>query len=95
MRTSWSLEILEKSLFFKPYSTIRLTTVLSDTHKILDISFTENPSSIKLSIKILGTTNLLVPTCGVHKPKVEHSILRDMIALRSANPSLRKSSIDK
>ena len=86
-----------KNLFFKPYSTIHLTTVLSDTHKILDISFTENSSSIKFSIKILGITNLLVPTslCGVHKPKVEHSILSDMKALRSANPSLRKSSIDK
>ena len=60
----------------------------------MDISFTENPSSIKFSIKILGMTNLLVPAafCGVHKPKVEHSIQRDMIALRFANPSLRKSS---
>ena len=64
--------ILEKSPTFKPYSIIRLRTVLSDTHKILDISFTGNSSSIKFSIKILDITNLLVPTalCGVHKPKV-------------------------
>ena len=89
--------MLEKFLIVKPYSTIRLRTVLSDTHKVLDIYFTENPYSIKFSIKILGITNLLVPTalCGVHKPKVEHSILRDMIASRSVNPSLRKSSTDK
>ena len=63
----------------------------------MDISFTENPSSIKFSIKILGMTNLLDPAafCGVHKPEVEQSILRDMIALGFANPSLRKSPIDK
>ena len=85
------IEILEKFLTVKPYSTIRIRTVLSDKYKILDISFTENPSSIKFSIKILGITNLLVLTalCGVHKPKVEHSILRNMIALRYVNPSLR------
>ena len=67
------------------------------THKILDISLSEKPSSIKFSIKILRITNYLVPTvfCGVHEPKVEHSILRDMIALRSVYPSLRKSSIDR
>ena len=71
---SWASELLEKFFIFKPYSTIRLRTVLSDTHEILDISFTENPSSIKFSIKILGITNLLVPTAlyGVHKPKVAH-----------------------
>ena len=67
------------------------------THKILDISFTENPLSIKFPIKILDTTNLLVPTAlfEVHKQKVGHSILRDMIALQSVNPSLRKSSVKK
>ena len=44
---------------------------------------------VKFSIKILGITNFLVPTalCGMHTPKVEHSILRDMIALRHVNPS--------
>ena len=54
------IEILEKFLTVKLYSTIRIRTVLSDKYKILDISFTENPSSIKFSIKILGITNLLV-----------------------------------
>ena len=55
------------------------------------------PYVLEFSIKILCITNLLVSTalCGVHKPKVEHSILGTMIALRSPNPSLRKSSIDK
>ena len=32
------------------FSNIRLRIVLSDTDKILDISITENPSSIKFSI---------------------------------------------
>ena len=79
-----------------PYSIILLRTALSNTHRILDICFTENPLSNKLSIKILGITNYLVLTtlCEVHKPKVEHSILRNMIALRSVNLSLRKSSVD-
>ena len=65
-------------MIFKPCSIIRLRTVLSDTHERLNISFTEKPSSIKFSIKILDITNLLVLTslCGVHKPKVEHSILK-------------------
>ena len=96
-QSSWSSEILDKFLIFKTHSTLSLKTVLSNTHKILDISLSEKPSSIKFSIKILRITNLLVPTvfCGVHEPKVEHSILRDMIALRSVYPSLRKSSIDR